>query len=168
MPTLWLATGFEYGASIVVYAPPNPIELREFSVIKGGFEERLHRSITIRIMHNGEDVLSLFEQNPEEYTRHCKESHSSRRPFTDDFHIQELKRHFQSITRDATRSLVFPFETKVIHREELASYANIVLPDIPTIDKAQHNFLLRQHKFTELPHLLVSSSLIHFERISLR
>jgi hypothetical protein len=110
----------------------------------------------VRIVYKGEDILLLYQQDPKEYTRLCKQCHSSLIPFTDDFHIQEFKRYFESITRDATRSLVLPFETMDMHRQELSNYTNVVLPDIPTIDKAKHNFLLRKHAFTELPHLLVS------------
>ncbi len=77
-------------------------------------------------------------------------------PFTNDFHVHELKCHLDVIARNGTRSLVFPFETMEVHRRELANYASIVLPDIPTIDKAKHNFLLRKHGFNGLPDLLVS------------
>ena len=63
-----------------------------------------------------------------------------------------------AVTRDATRSLVFAFETTELHREQLSGYAHLVLPDVPTNDKAKHNFLLRKHGFTDLPHMLVGSS----------
>ncbi|CAF2258188.1 unnamed protein product [Rotaria magnacalcarata] len=155
LPALWLATGFKQGVTIVTYAPVNPIELREFLKIKQNFEQRLNRSVPMRIIYQGRDILSLNQQDPREYTRLCKQCHDSLPPFTDDFHIQELKRHFDLITQGATRSLVFPFQTMEIHRQELAAYTNIVLPDLPTIDKAKHNFLLRKHGFNDLPHLLM-------------
>ncbi|CAF0878760.1 unnamed protein product [Rotaria sordida] len=155
LPALWLATGFERGVTIVIYAPPNPIELREYLGIKQRFEERLNRSIQVRIIYQGRDIIPLYQQDPKEYTRLCKQCHPSLVSFTDDFHVQEFKRHFDVITRDATRSLVFPFETMEMHRQELANYTNIILPDIPTIDKAKHNFLLRKHGFNDLPQLLM-------------
>ena len=142
--------------TVIVYSPPNPTELREYLNIKQRFEERLNRSIQLRLIYQGQDILLLYQQNPEEYTRLSKQCQSSLIPFTDDFHVHEIKRHFDVITRNGSRSLVFPFETMELHRNELANYPNIVLPDIPTIDKAKHNFLLRKHGFNELPHLLVS------------
>ncbi len=156
LPALWLATGFKQGATIVIYALPNPIELREYLNIKTKFEESLNRSIPLRIIYQGQDILLLYEQDTEEYTRLCKQCYSSLIPFTNDFHVHELKRHLDVITRNGTRSLVFPFETMEIHRCELANYIHLVLPDIPTNDKAKHNLLLRKHDFNELPDLLVS------------
>lgn len=155
LPALWLAAGFEQGVTIVIYALTNPIELREFLKVKGNFEQRLKRSIPVRIMYQGRNILPIYEEDPNEYTRLCKRCYESLVPFTDDFHIQELKRYFDVITQDAKLSLVFPFETMKIHRDELANYPNIVLPDSPTIDKAKHNFLLRKHGFNDLPHLVV-------------
>ncbi|CAF4341769.1 unnamed protein product, partial [Rotaria sp. Silwood2] len=154
LPALWLAMGFERGVAIVIYAPPNPIELREYLDIKQRFEKRLNRSIQVRIIYQGRDILPLYQQDPKEYTRLCQQCHSFLIPFTDDFHVQEFKRHFDVITGDATCSLVFPFETMEMYRQELANYTNVVLPDIPTMDKAKHNFLLRQHGFKDLPRLL--------------
>jgi hypothetical protein len=169
LPALWLATGFQLGSTIVAYAPPNPIELRQYQSIKQRFEERLGRPINIRILHNGEDIFTLFLRDPKAYERLCRHYCTSKTEFPDDYHVQELKRHMDAITRDATRSLVFPFETKEMHREQLSGYAHLVLPDVPTEDKAEHNFLLRKHGFTDLPRMLVSfvkgpSSLRFIER----
>ena len=158
LPALWLATGFPLGATLVAYAPPNPIELRQFQSIKQRFEERLRRPINIRIVHNGEDIFALFVRDSAAYARLCKQYCTSKTEFPDDYHLQELKRHMDTITRDATRSLVFPFETKKMHREHLSGYSNLVLPDLPNEDKAKHNFLLRKHGFTDLPRMLVSSN----------
>lgn len=47
-----------------------------------------------------------------------------------------------------------------LHQNQFANYENIVLPDVPTTDKAEHNFLLRKHGFTDLPHLLVRQLII--------
>jgi hypothetical protein len=161
LPTLWLAAGFELGASIVVYVPPNPIELRQYLLVKRRFEERLNRSISIRLIYDGNDILSLYENDADAYTHLCKQWFQCPKSFIDDFHLRELKRHLHMITRDAQRSFVFPFETMDIHRNELSIYKNLVLADVPTIDKAKHNLLLRKHKFTELPHLLVSADRCH-------
>ena len=139
----------------VVYSLPNPIELRQYLDVKQRFEQHLHRSIPVRIIYQGEDVLSVYEHNSDEYERLFKQCRTSLIPFSDDFYVCEVKRHFDVITRNGIRSLVFPFETMELHRNELGHYKNLILPDLPTIDKAKHNFLLRKYGFTELPHLLV-------------
>ncbi len=140
----------------MVYALPNSIELREYLNVKRNFEERLNRSIPLRIIYQGQDILPLYEQDSEEYTRLSKQCCSALVPFTNDFHVHELKRHIDVIARNGTRSLVFPFETMEIHRCELANYTYLVLSDIPIMDKAKHNLFLRKHGFNELPDLLVS------------
>jgi hypothetical protein len=137
---------------------PNQIELREYLKIKKNFEDRLNRSIPLRIIYQGQDVLQLYENDPNEYKRLSRVCYSSLMPFTDLFHIHELKRYLNIITRNGTRSLVFPFETMKVHHCEFAIYPYLVLPDIPIMDKAKHNFFLRKHGFKDLPDLLVSFS----------
>ena len=140
----------------MVYALPNQIELREYLKVKKNFEERLNRSIPLRIIYQGQDVLHIYEHDPDEYTRLSKECYFSLMPFTNHFHIHELKRYLNIITRNGTRSLVFPFETMKVHKCEFEMYPYLVLPDMPNMDKAKHNFFLRKHGFNDLPHLLVS------------
>ena len=156
LPTLWLAIGFQHGASIIVYAPPNPIELREYLKVKDLCEKHLGRTIEIRIFFNGENILPIYQKNFNEYVELCKSFAKSAPPFTDVFHVEEFKRHFQPIAGRFNRSFVFPFQTMNIHRDALSAFQNIVLPDVPTVDKAKHNFILRQHQFTHLPDLIVS------------
>lgn len=131
--------------------------------MKKEFEKRVNKLIQLRIIYQGQDIIPLYEQDPKEYNHFCKRCFSSLTPFTDDFHIQEVKRHFEVITRNGTRSLVFPFETQQIHRLGLINYSNIVLLDMPVIDKAKHNFILRKHGFNDLPHLLVSNFLYAYK-----
>ena len=55
--------------------------------------------------------------------------------------------------------LVFPYEMSSVHKQILQSYANkFILPDIPSMDKAEHNLLLRSHEFQDIPFLLAVSS----------
>lgn len=158
LPTMWLAAGFQRGATILLYTPPNPIELREFLRVKVRFEQRLKRSILIRMIWNRLDVLPIYEKNADDYVRLCRESPQQRAQFYDEFHIDQLKENLPFICADAQRSFVFPFETMPFHRDALARYPQLVLADVPTIDKAKHNLLLRQQQFTELPNLLVTFS----------
>ena len=158
LPALWLATGFQHGATILLYTPPNPIELREYLRVKHRFEQRLKRPIRVRMFWNGNDIFSIYENNVNDYIDLCRTSPQKRKEFYDEFHIDQLKENLQLICADAQHSFVFPFETMQLHRDALAHYPQLVLADVPTIDKAKHNLLLRQHHFSELPNLLVSFS----------
>ena len=163
LPALWLSIGFEYGSTVLVYAPPNPIELRELISIRHKIEEKLERSIKIRILFNGfNDILALYEKSPNEYTELCLKYATilTFRPlFTSEYHVEQLKKHTNDILdniQNKRRTLVFPFEVTPYHVQELADYKHFILPDLPTNDKAKHNFVLNRVGFTKLPQLLVS------------
>jgi hypothetical protein len=163
LPGLWLSIGFEYGVTIIVYAPPNPIELRELISIRKKFEEKLQRSLLIRILFNGiNDILALYERSLEEYTELCLKYMTipSFRPvFTSEYHVEQLKIYANEIldnVKNKRRSLVFPFEVTSYHIQELNINKRLILPDLPTNDKAKHNFILRHCGFSKLPQLLVS------------
>jgi len=163
LPALWLSIGFEYGATILVYAPPNPIELREFILIRKKFEDKLQRSIFIRILFDGfNDILALYERSLEEYTELCLKYMTNpifRPVFTSEYHVEQLKKYANEILdhiQNKRRSLVFPFEVTSYHIQELTSNTRLILPDLPTNDKAKHNFVLRHCGFTKLPQLYVS------------
>jgi hypothetical protein len=69
-----------------------------------------------------------------------------------------LKRHIEKILEGVNRSFVFPYEMTEFHQQELQLYSDrLKLPDIPTNDKAKHNFFLRSQAFTALPKLLAAS-----------
>jgi len=164
LPALWLSTGFRCGGRIIVYSPPNPVELANYLKLKNNIEERLQRSIQIQILHedcNGHllELLSLFEKNSEKYTEIC-EKFAQRSPndFYPEYHVRMLKRHIDKVLEGAHRSFVFPYEMTEFHQQELQSYSDrLKLPDIPTNDKAKHNFFLRSQAFTALPKLLAAS-----------
>jgi hypothetical protein len=163
LPTLWLSIGFDYGGTILVYAPPNPIEIREFMTIRQQIEEKLQRPIQIRILFNGcNDILALYEKSSSEYTELCLKyvTTSTFRPtFTSEYHIEQLKNYANDIfnyIQNKRRTLVYPFEVTLYHIQELSNDKRFILPDLPTNDKAKHNFVLRQAGFTKLPQLLVS------------
>jgi hypothetical protein len=173
LPALWLAIGFEYGATVLVYAPPNPIELRELISIRKKLQEKLQRSILIRILFNGiNDILALYERSVEEYTELCLKymTISSFRPeFSSQYHVEQLKKYANEIfdyIQNKRRTLVFPFEVTPYHVQELSNNTRLILPDLPTNDKAEHNFVLRHCGFTKLPQLFVSLiSVLFFLRI---
>jgi hypothetical protein len=163
LPALWLSIGFEYGVTILVYAPPNPIELRELISIRKKFEEKLQRSICIRILFNGSnDILALYERSLEEYTELCltfMTIPTFRPVFSSEYYIKQIKEHINEIldnVQNKHNSLVFPFEVTPYHVQELSNDTRLILPDLPTNDKARHNFILRHCGFTKLPQLFVS------------
>lgn len=169
LPTLWLSIGFEYGGTVIVYAPPNPIEIREFLSIRKKIEDKLQQKIPIRILFNGsDDILELYEKSSDDYTNLCMKyatDLSFRPTFTSEYHIAQVKTYANEILNKISnkrRTLIFPFEVTPYHVQEFSNDARFILPDLPTNDKAKHNFLLRQGGFDKLPRLLVSCSSILF------
>jgi hypothetical protein len=163
LPALWLGIGFEYGVTIIVYAPPNPIELRELISIRNKLQDKLQQSILIRILFNGfNDIFALYERSIEEYTELCLKYMTIptfRPEFTSEYHVEQLKKYANEILdniQNKHRTLVFPFEVTPYHIQELSNNTRLILPDLPTNDKAKHNFILRHYGFTKLPQLFVS------------
>jgi hypothetical protein len=164
LPALWLSTGFRRGGRVIVYSPPNSVELGNYLKLKKLIEERIQRDIQIQILYedsNGEllELLKIFENNSQLYNEIC-ERFAQRSPndFHPEYHVQMLKRHMEKIIEGANRSFVFPYEMTEFHQRELQSYSDrLKLPDIPTNDKAKHNFFLRSQAFTALPKLLAAS-----------
>ncbi|CAF1201052.1 unnamed protein product [Adineta ricciae] len=164
LPALWLSTGFRRGGRLIVYSPPNSVELANYFALKKNIEGRLQRSIQIQIFYEDSggqlfELLSIFETNPSKYTEIC-ERFAQRSPadFHPEYHIRMFKRHIDEILGDASRSFLFPYEMTEFHQQELQPYSDrLKLPDLPTNDKAKHNFFLRSQAFTALPKLLAVS-----------
>ena len=173
LPTLWLSIGFEYGGTIIVYAPPNPIEIREFLSVRKQLEDKLQQTIPIRILFNGfNDILALYEKSSNEYTQLCLKYATipTFQPiFTNEYHVEQLKKYSNEILnhiQNKHRSLIFPFEVTPYHIEQFSNDKRFILPDLPTNDKAKHNFILRQAGFTKLPQLFVSFSFFVIDILS--
>jgi hypothetical protein len=164
LPALWLSTGFRCGGRVIVYSPPNSVEIGNYLKLKKLIEERLQRSIQIQILYEDSDgqlleLIDIFEKDVKKYTEIC-ETFAQRSPndFNRAYHVHMLKRHINKILEGVTRSFVFPYEMTEFHQQELQSYSDrIKLPDLPTNDKAKHNFFLRSQAFTALPKLLAAS-----------
>ena len=164
LPALWLSTGFRCGGRVIVYSPPNSVELKNYLKLKKLIEDRLQHSIQIQLLYedeNGEllELLQIFENNSQKYTEIC-EAFAQRSPddFHPEYHVRMLKRHMEKIIGNVNRSFVFPYEMTEFHQQELQSYSDrLKLPDIPTNDKAKHNFFLRSQAFTALPKLLAAA-----------
>lgn len=165
LPGLWLATGFRFGAKIIVYSPPNPVEMETYLKLKKLIEERLQRAIQIQVLYedsqgNLHELIHSFENDRQRYMNIC-EMFVQRLPeeYYPEYHINVLKKHFDEITKDAQRSFVFPYEMTEFHQRELGSYADrLTLPDLPDNDKAKHNLFLKSKGFLALPILIAVSS----------
>jgi hypothetical protein len=164
LSALWLSSGFRSGGKIIVYSPPNAVELSNYLKLKKLMEERLSRSIPIQVLYEDEkgqllELIQIFESNPKKYTEIC-ETFAQRSPndFHSDFHVQALKRHMDQILQGVNRSFVFPYEMTEFHRQEFQSYSDrLKFPDAPDNDKAKHNFFLRSQAFTALPKLVAAA-----------
>ncbi|CAF4204690.1 unnamed protein product [Rotaria sp. Silwood2] len=144
LPALWLSLGFRQGGQVLVYAPPNPVEMGIYLKLKCLIEQHLQHAVSIQILY--EDItgsllelISIFEQNPEEYTALCEVfTQRSASEHYAGYHVHMLKRHLDKIVQGSRRSFVFPFTMTKFHEQELQPYSDrLALPDVPTNDKAQ-------------------------------
>jgi hypothetical protein len=165
LPALWLSAGFRYGGRILVYSPPNPVEMETYLKLKKLIEERLQRSIQIQILYedsNGQlhELINIFEKNSLKYNEICELfAQRSIDDFYPEYHVYMLKKNFNEITKGVKHSFVFPYEMTEFHRNELQSYSHCLsLPDIPINDKAKHNLFLKSKGFNSLPILIAVSA----------
>jgi hypothetical protein len=164
LSTLWLSTGFMHGGCVLVYSPPNTIEMEGFLKLKRLIEEHLYKSITIQVFYedlSGQllDLCDVFEKDTKKYANLCLDfAQDLPHIFHPEYHIEMLKRHIETITQGTKRSFVFPYETTELHQRKLEPYSDrLKLPDIPSNDKAKHNLFLRTKGFDALPKLLAVS-----------
>ena len=165
LPGLWLSPGFRFGARILVYSPPNPVEIETYLKLKKLIEERLQRSIQIQILYEDSDgdlheLINIFEKNLNKYIELCELfAQRSLKDFSPEYHIQMLKRHLNEITKGINHSFVFPYEMTEYHQNELQPYSDrLTLPDLPINDKAKHNLYLKSKGFNSLPILIAVST----------
>ncbi|CAF0871580.1 unnamed protein product [Rotaria sordida] len=165
LPALWLSTGFRCGGRILVYAPPNPVELEAYLKLKSLIEQYLQRTVRIEILYEDLtghllELIRLFEDNPKQYTTLCEEfAQQSSKEFYPLYHVHMLKRHFEIITKDVRRSFVFPYDMTGLHQRELKMYSDrLSLPDISKNDKARHHFVLKSKGFTALPRMIAAAA----------
>ena len=98
--------------------------------------------------------MQLFLQNEPEYTAVCERF--AQRPSAQlipsfRFHLDSIHRHLDILTHDSQRTFVYPYQMVKEFKEELKPYSNkLILPDIPSDDKADHHFLLQSHNFADL------------------
>jgi hypothetical protein len=150
LPGLWLSAGFRHGGRILVYCPPNPVEMETYLKLKKLIEERLQRSIQIQVLYedsNGKlhELINIFEKNLYKYNEICETfAQRSADEFLPEYHVNMLKRHFNEITKDVNHSFVFPYEMTEFHQNELQVYSDrLSLPDLAINDKAKHNLYLK-------------------------
>ncbi|CAF1132284.1 unnamed protein product [Adineta steineri] len=161
LTSLWLSAGFRHGGRILVYSPPNPVEMETYLKLKKLVEDRLQRSIQIEILyedsnHNLHELINIFEKNIYKYNEICELfAQRSLNDYYPEYHVYMLKRHIYEITKNCHHSFVFPYEMTKFHQNELQSFSNLLtLPDLPINDKAKHNLFLKSKGFNSLPILI--------------
>ena len=165
LPALWLSAGFRLGGRILVYCPPNPIEMGTYLKLKKLIEERLQRTIQIQILYedfhgNLLELIKIFEENHAKYKELCEAfAQRSDEVFSPKYHCQMFKKHLGEITKGAKHSFVFPYEMTEYHREEFQAYSHCLsFPDLPINDKAKHSLFLKSKGFSSLPILIAVST----------
>jgi hypothetical protein len=54
LSALWFSTGFVNGGKALVYAPPNPVEMKSYLKLKKIVEQRLQKHVPIQVLHETE------------------------------------------------------------------------------------------------------------------
>ncbi|CAF1286030.1 unnamed protein product, partial [Didymodactylos carnosus] len=75
LAALWMSAGFEYGIKILLYSPPNPIEIKNFVKLKTHVEQQLKRLISIQLLIEIDeqliDLLPMYEHDSDVYYKLC-------------------------------------------------------------------------------------------------
>ncbi|CAF0855495.1 unnamed protein product [Adineta ricciae] len=165
LPALWLSTGFRQGGCILVYSPPNPVEIETYLKLKKIIEDRLQRTIQIRILYQDStghlhELINIFETNSMKYAELCEQfAQQPSDGFYPEYHIDMLQTHLNEITKNSRHSFVFPYEMTEYHQSQLQVYSDrLSLPDLPINDKAKHSLLLKSKGFNSLPILIAVST----------
>ena len=54
LSALWFSTGFPNGGKVLVYAPPNPVEMKSYLKLKKIVEQRLQKQVPIQVLYETE------------------------------------------------------------------------------------------------------------------
>ncbi len=60
LSALWFSTGFRHGGKVLVYAPPNPVEMKSYLKLKKIVEQRLKKQVPIQILYETEKGKRIF------------------------------------------------------------------------------------------------------------
>lgn len=64
---LWFSTGFPKGGKVLVYAPPNPVEMKSYLKLKNIVEQRLQKNVPIQVLYETEKgKTKIFLENKTE------------------------------------------------------------------------------------------------------
>jgi len=160
LPALMLSPGFEDGASVLVAAPPNPIEREITLAFKSQLEKRLGKSVVLKVLWENREgnLIDIFSLVKEDYLKLC-EGYAS---YLDDpqnltkyapfYHLDVVSQRAHELFGEKT--LVIPFQTTHYHYERALGLENVSLPSIPNMDKVRNNFLLRKDGFEDIPFVI--------------
>jgi len=159
-PALMLSLGFEDGTSVLVAAPPNPIEREITLAFKSQLEKRLGKSVVLKVLWENREgnLIDIFSLGEEDYLKLCEEyaSHlddpQNLTKYTPFYHLDVVSQHAHELFGEKT--LVIPFQTTPYHYERALGLENVSLPSIPNMDKVRNNFLLRKDGFEDIPFMI--------------
>ncbi|MEN9328634.1 MAG: hypothetical protein RI947_1442 [Candidatus Parcubacteria bacterium] len=163
LPTLWMASGFTGGAVALVIAPPNPVERAYVSVLHTKLETMLGRPVPFEVLyeHNG-TLIDLMKVDEQTYAQLCVSYAQSMSVVDNVKAIDELSQlrlvcKYADILVQRGRLLVSPFQVTQQHIDALDRYVQsgqMVLPDLPVMNKAFNNLWLKSEGFPHLPEIL--------------
>jgi len=160
LPALMLSPGFEDGASVLVTAPPNPIEREITLAFKSQLEKRLGKSVVLKVLWENREgnLIDIFSLVKEDYLKLCEgyasylDDPQNLTKYTPFYHLDVVSQHAHELFGEKT--LVIPFQTTHYHYERALGLENVSLPSIPNMDKVINNFLLREAGFEDIPFMI--------------
>lgn len=164
LPALLMAPGFENGVSVICAAPPNPVEMANFKRLKTMMDEKGSVQSSVRVLHeNDGKLVDLMQMDPDEYDKVSAEfakrmgNPSDASAFTPEYHTDVFKRHAGELLSVGKKAYVAPFQSTPDHYNALHDFVEadqVALPDLPNMDKAHNNFLLRKEGLGKYLHTM--------------
>lgn len=166
LPALLMAPGFKNGVSVICAAPPNPVERRNFMTMRAKLEETIGRKTQVRLLYEqGDGLIDLMDPTDTRYQEICDE-YSQRmqdpkevQSFTASRHVDLMNKYASQVLTYGERAYVSPFQVTQEHAQRLQEWVEsgrVVLPDMPNMDKAYNNFLLKKEGLSLYLHSMMA------------
>lgn len=165
-PALLLAPGFNNGVSVLCAAPPNPVEIHNFKAMSQKMEQTMDIKIKVRLMYEQDDsLIDLMDVEEPEYVKMCEEYAKKMQDptkvnaYTAPYHLNLMKKHAAQLLNYGKKAYVSPFQSTSEHHQalhELVEAETVVLPDMPNMDKAYNNFLLKKEGLDRYLHTMMA------------
>jgi hypothetical protein len=166
LPALLLSPGFKNGVSVLCAAPPNPVEIKNYKAMKEKMEHDMQVKATVRLMYEqGDTLVDLMNVDEQTYMNMCEEyaekmeNQDTVNAYTASTHIDMMSKYASQLLQLGKKTYVSPFQVMPVHQTALREYTEsgqVVLPDIPNMDKAHNNFLLRKEGLGDYLHTMMA------------